>query len=197
MRTALTVISLLAMLVLLGCGGGGSESSEYREDSESGEHGEGSESGEGEEGPKSGEGPEGSESGEGGEGSEPGEHGEGSESGEGGEGSESGEHREGSESGEHGEESGTQYALEDTYDVVRAGARLILSYDSGSNTFTGTVENVTNDILRRVRVEVHLSNGIELGPTTPTDLAPGEVMNISLEASGQPFETWSAHPEVG
>ena len=170
MRTALTVISLLAMLVLLGCGGGGSESSEYREDSESGEHGEGSESGEGDEGPKSREGPEGSES---------------------------GEHREGSESGEHGEESGTQYALEDTYDVVRAGARLILSYDSGSNTFTGTVENVTNDILRRVRVEVHLSNGIELGPTTPADLVPGEVMDISLEASGQPFETWSAHPEVG
>ena len=170
MRPALTVISLLAMFVLLGCGGGGSESSEYREDSKSGEHGEGSESGEGDEGPKSGEGPEGSES---------------------------GEHREGSESGEDGEESGTQYALEDTYDVVRAGARLILSYDSGSNTFTGTVENVTNDILRRVRVEVHLSNGIELGPTTPTDLVPGEVMDISLEASGQPFETWSAHPEVG
>ena len=177
MRTALTVISLLAMLVLLGCGGGGSESGEHSEGSESGEYREGSESGEG---------PEGSESGEGGEGSESGEHGEGSESGEHGEGS-----------GEGGEESGTQYALEDTYDVVRAGARLILSYDSGSNTFTGTVENVTNDILRRVRVEVHLSNGIELGPTTPTDLAPGEVMNISLEASGQPFETWNAHPEVG
>ena len=185
MRTALTVISLLAMLVLLGCGGGGSESSEYREDSKSGEHGEGSESGEGDEGPKSGEGPKSREGPEG------------PKSGEGPEGSESGEHREGSESGEDGEESGTQYALEDTYDVVRAGARLILSYDSGSNTFTGTVENVTNDILRRVRVEVHLSNGIELGPTTPTDLVPGEVMDISLEASGQPFETWSAHPEVG
>ena len=170
MRTAVTVVSLLAMLVLLGCGGGGSESVEYSEDPESGEHGEGSESGE---------------------------RGKGSESSEHGEDSQSGEHREGSESGEGGEESGTQYALGDTYDVVRASARLILSYDSGSNTFTGTVENVTNDILRRVRVEIHLSNGIELGPTTPADLAPGEVMDIALEATSQPFETWSAHPEVG
>ena len=143
MRTALTILSLLAIVVLFGCGGGGSDSGEHSEGSESGEHGEGSESGEG------------------------------------------------------GEESGTQYTLEETYDVVRAGARLIVSYDSDSNTFTGTVENVTADTLERVRVEVHLSNGIELGPTTPVELAPGQVVDIALEASEQPFETWSAHPEVG
>ena len=55
MRIAITVVSLLAMLVLLGCGGGGSESVEYSEDSESGEHGEGSESGEGGKGSESSE----------------------------------------------------------------------------------------------------------------------------------------------
>ena len=126
-----------------------------------------------------------------------------SESGGRSEGSESGEHGAGSESGGHsegpgeGEESATQYGLVDTYDQVRAGARLVISYDLGSNTFAGTVENTTGATLPQVRVEVHLSNGVELGPTTPVDLAPGETADVTLEASVKPFETWSAHPEVG
>ena len=111
---------------------------------------------------------------------------------------ESGERDSGdSESGEDGEESGTEYGLEDAYDEVRAGARLMLSYDSDSNTFTGTVENTTESKLNRVRVEVHLSNGIELGPTTPVDLASGESADVMLRGSSLAFETWSAHPEVG
>ena len=104
-----------------------------------------------------------------------------------------------SERGEsdEGEESGAQFARTEVYDHVRAGARLIIRYDAASNTFIGTVENVTADTLERVRVEVHLSNGVELGPTTPTDLAPGQVLDVTLRASAQPFDTWSAHPEVG
>ena len=128
--------------------------------------------------------------------SESGEHNRESESGEGSREAESEEHSE-SESGEGGEESGTQFALGDTFDEVRAGARLILSYDQATNVFRGTVENTTNAKLSRVRVEVHLSNGIELGPTTPVDLAPGQVHDIDLPASSQPFKSWSAHPEVG
>ena len=128
--------------------------------------------------------------------SESGEHNRESESGEGSREAESEEHSE-SESGEGGEESGTQFTLSETFDEVRAGARLILPYDSAANAFTGTVENTTNAKLSRVRVEVHLSNGIELGPTTPVDLAPGQVHDIDLPASSQPFKSWSAHPEVG
>ena len=139
-------------------------------------------------------------------GSESGEHGGGSESDEGGGSSESGEHGGGSESGEHGggsesdegdEESGTQFALGETFDEVRAGARLVLSYDSDANAFLGTVENTTGATLSRVRVEVHLSNGTELGPTTPVDLAPGQVVDVTLPATSEPFTSWSAHPEVG
>ena len=111
--------------------------------------------------------------------------------------SESGEHSEGGESSEEGEESGTQFTLGETFNEVRAGARLILSYDSNANAFTGTVENTTGAMLSRVRVEVHLSNGIELGPTSPVDLAPGHTHDINLPASGEPFTSWSAHPEVG
>ncbi len=115
-------------------------------------------------------------------------------------GEESGEHSQGYESNEHSEgseESGTQFTLSETFDDVRAGARLILSYDSNTNTFTGTVENTTASPLNQVRVEVHLSNGIELGPTPPIDLAPGQTHDISLPGSGEPFTSWSAHPEVG
>lgn len=98
---------------------------------------------------------------------------------------------------ELGEESGEQLAKDQTYDQERAGSRLVLAYDEQTNAFTGTVENVGAELLSRVRVEVHLSNGVELGPTTPGDLAPGESRPVSLEASEEPFETWSAHAEVG
>jgi len=99
--------------------------------------------------------------------------------------------------GEEGEESGVEYALNETYDQVRKGARLILAYDPQSNSFIGTVENTTEIILKKVRVEVHLSNGKELGPTTPADLDPGEKRDIKLTAKSKNFEGWSAHPEVG
>ena len=72
-----------------------------------------------------------------------------------------------------GEESSTELTLNETYDNVRNGARLILAYDAQSNSFKGTVENTTDETLQQVRVEVHLSNGTELGPTTPVDLQPG------------------------
>ena len=72
--------------------------------------------------------------------------------------------------GEGAEGSGANaLALDETYDAVRSGARLILKYDAPSNSFKGTVENTTDSVLERVRIEVHLSNGAELGPTTPTE----------------------------
>ena len=101
------------------------------------------------------------------------------------------------EGGGEGEESGQEFAKNETYDHVRNGARLKLVYDAKTNAFVGTVENTTNQTLSKVRVEVHLSNGIELGPTTPTDLAPGQKINVELSAAGQDFNKWSAHPEVG
>ena len=88
-------------------------------------------------------------------------------------------------------------APDESLDEVRSGARLSLGYDAPSNSFKGTLENSTGDILYRVRVEVHLSNGTELGPTTPTDMAPGEMLTISLPATEESFTGWTAHAEVG
>ena len=135
----------------------------------------------------------GSGEGAGGEGHGPG--GEGGSEGVGeGEGSEFG--GEGTETG--GEEgSAAKLALDETFDQVRGGARLILSYDAPSNSFRGTVENTTSNVLSRVRIEVHLSNGTELGPTVPVDMAPGQVLAVDLAATPEPFTGWIPHAEVG
>ena len=110
----------------------------------------------------------------------------------------SGEGNEGGSGGDAAERAGANaLALDETYDVTRNGARLILRYDAASNQFIGTVENTTSAVLTRVRVEIHLSNGVELGPTTPTDLAAGEVLDIVLDAGAQPFDSWTPHAEVG
>ena len=109
----------------------------------------------------------------------------------------------GEEAGEHdggdaaGEESAAQLTKGETYDELRAGSRLVLGYDEAANAFSGEVTNVSDAPLSRVRVEVHLSNGVEIGPTAPLDLAPGESASVALEAGTHPFETWSAHAEVG
>ena len=117
-----------------------------------------------------------------------GEHGAAGELGEGG----------GESSGAGGEEAGgANLGLDETFDQVRSGARLILGYDAPSNSFRGTVENTTGSVLTRVRIEVHLSNGTELGPTTPVDMAPGEVLAVDLAATPEPFTGWIPHAEVG
>ncbi|MDE2816599.1 MAG: FxLYD domain-containing protein [Chloroflexota bacterium] len=122
----------------------------------------------------------------------------GAEGGEGsGEGHGSGGEGSGSEGGGGEEATANQLAPDETFNTVRNGARLILSYDAGSNAFKGTVENTTNNVLRQVRVEVHLSNGAELGPTPRVDLAPGEKVAVNLPATTAAFTSWVAHAEVG
>ena len=104
------------------------------------------------------------------------------------------------EKGEHageGEEAGPRISKDGTHDEIRKGVRLILSFDNESSSFIGTVENVTEKTISRVRVEVHLSNGKELGPTEPIDLAPGKKADVKLSAEGQSFNRWKAHAEVG
>ena len=103
----------------------------------------------------------------------------------------------GDNGGEAGEESGTALSLNETYDAVRKGVRLVMSYDAEDNSFNGTVENTTGETLREVRVEVHLSNGRELGPTTPVDLDPAMEREVRLVATGRDFDAWTPHAEVG
>ena len=111
----------------------------------------------------------------------------------GGEGGEGG----GGEGAGSEEGSANQLAPDEIFDEVRGGARLVLGYDAASNAFKGTVENTTSNVLTRVRIEVHLSNGTELGPTTPVDMAPGQALQVDLPSTQAPFTGWIAHAEVG
>ncbi len=107
------------------------------------------------------------------------------------------EHETHEHDGDECEESVTQLSLDQVYDEVRKGTHLVLSYDAEGVAFTGTVENVSDEIMDRVRVDVHLSNGSELGPNTQVELAPGEKRSVKLSAEGEEFESWSTHAEVG
>ena len=98
--------------------------------------------------------------------------------------------------GEEGE-SGTQYDISETAREIRSGVELILSYNRTLRSFIGSVRNTTQQPVGRVRVEVHLSNGVELGPTPNVDLDPGQVRRVELSAGTQSFTGFSTHVEIG
>lgn len=101
------------------------------------------------------------------------------------------------ESEEKSEESGDQIARDRDYYALRNGTRLKITFDENSQSFAGTVENITEETLRNVRVEVHLSNGMEIGPTTPVDLRAGQANEFWLKVESSDFTHWSAHAEIG
>ena len=98
--------------------------------------------------------------------------------------------------GESGE-SGTQYAPGDEARELRGGVELGMRFDQGAETCSGTVRNTTNQTVRDVRVEIHLSNGVELGPTPRVDLSGVETRAVELDARGQTFNWWTVHVELG
>lgn len=95
------------------------------------------------------------------------------------------------------EESGTQYGLSDTAKEVRSGVELAIRFDRARRVFAGTVRNGTGATVRQVRVEVHLSNGVELGPTPNVDLKPGQSAPVELRAGSRAFNQFSTHVEIG
>ena len=111
----------------------------------------------------------------------------------------SNEHSEEAGEGRRGEpeESGTQYGLSDTAKEIRSGVELVIRFDGARRAFAGTVKNGTDATVRQVRVEVHLSNGAELGPTANVDLRPGQSAPVELLAGSQEFNKFSTHVEIG
>jgi hypothetical protein len=81
--------------------------------------------------------------------------------------------------------------------TYRNGARLVLQYNPLTQAFVGSVQNTTKETLSQVRVEIHLSNGLELGPTKRIDLKAGTTIPVELSALGQKFTHWVTHPEAG
>ncbi len=94
-------------------------------------------------------------------------------------------------------ESGRQWSPSETATETRNGVELVISYNSSAERFEGTVTNTNDTTVTDVRVEIHLSNGNELGPTPRIDLAPDESRPVTLDASGQSFTWYSVHVEIG
>ncbi len=110
-----------------------------------------------------------------------------------------GEHggRQGGE--ERGGEEGGRYLPKMTKQnrLFGNGARLALEFDPRTQVFVGSVTNTTARTLAQVRVEVHLDNGTELGPTKRIDVGPGQTVPVELGAFGNEFGAWVSHPEAG
>jgi hypothetical protein len=103
--------------------------------------------------------------------------------------------------GEAGE-SGTMWNINDTADEIVNGVKLILNYNSATQAFEGTLENMNTNVAQHVRVEVHVydaaGNSKEYGPTTPGDMTPGEKRNVTLPIPGAGNITkFQMHAEVG
>ncbi len=79
----------------------------------------------------------------------------------------------------------------DTYEHETEGLLLIMNYHAPSSSFIGVVENTTNQKISKISVEIYLSSAVELGPTKPIDLQPGEMKNIALLAYNQEFKEWN------
>ena len=63
--------------------------------------------------------------------------------------------------------------------------------------FSGTERNTTSQTVRDVRVEIHLSNGVEPGPTPRVGLSAGETRPVELDGRGQTFDGWTVHMKAG
>ncbi len=154
---------------------GGGESSEGSHEG-GGEHGSGGEGG--------------GEHGSGGEGG--GEHGSGGEGG--GEGN--GEHGSG---GEGSNEASPPTLISTPFSGVFQNQHFMFAFDASNSSFRGSVENRTNTLICRSRTEVHLGVGtrvVEMGPTIPENLDPGETLNVVMTIEGHEPETYALHPEA-
>lgn len=94
-------------------------------------------------------------------------------------------------------ESGTRWNPGETATDSRSGVDLTISYNASNQRFDGSVTNTSASAVADVRVEIHLSNGTELGPTPRVGLGPNETKPMTLDASGENFNWYSVHVELG
>ncbi len=92
---------------------------------------------------------------------------------------------------ENVQELGDQLKVNENYEQEIDGLHVIVSYHAPTSSFIGFIENTTNKIISNIRIEIYLSNAVELGPTRPGSLQPGEMKNISLLVHNQGFSEWS------
>ena len=72
-------------------------------------------------------------------------------------------------------------------------------FDMADIAFRGTVHNPTARPICQPRTEIHIGIGgtsvIELGPTIPAALSPGETVKVVMTAPDYMPDTYAVHPE--
>ncbi len=137
--------------------------------------------------------------GEGGEGAgEHGGEGGGGEHGSGGEGSGEGG-GEGSEGGGEGGEDDPTIPIMEVASGTFGSAEYSFLFDMADLAFRGTVHNPTAQSICGSKTEIHMGLGgtsvVELGPTIPADLQPGETFKVVMTAPAYMPDTYAVHPE--
>lgn len=88
-------------------------------------------------------------------------------------------------------ESANQLKIDEVFEQEIDGLFLIVGYHAPSNSFVWLAENKSNRVISRIGVEIYLSNAVELGPTKPFDLQPGESRDFSMPAYNKYFKEWN------
>ena len=88
---------------------------------------------------------------------------------------------------------GPQYAPSDTLDeVYHEVVRLVLSYDSTTDAFTGTMTNTTETTQPNFSIAVYLDTHATPLETSAVNLAPGQAIAVTLPVGAKLFTSWSA-----
>ena len=72
-----------------------------------------------------------------------------------------------------------------------------IRYDPHGEVFTGTVRNTTDQTVEQGHVEVHRSDGTELGPTPHAEFAAGKTKMVELSARSQTITGLRVHVDLG
>lgn len=116
-----------------------------------------------------------------------------------------GEHGGGGEGGGEGDEGGDGNEDAPTIPIgeVASGtfgkAEYSFLYDMQEMAFRGTVHNPTVEFICGSKTEIHMGIGgtqvVELGPTIPDNLSPGETIKVVMTAPAYMPDAYAVHPE--
>lgn len=90
-----------------------------------------------------------------------------------------------------------ELGINDKYNGISKGVKIVLSYDFRKSAFIGSVENMTTKTIENISIRVILSSGLSLESTVIKNFLPGDRKNIILNDNGQMFNWWIAHATKG
>lgn len=85
----------------------------------------------------------------------------------------------------------------DVYDDTISGVHVMVKYMLDDKYFYGSLENVGDEHVVGLKLGMHLSNGMDLGPSHGADLEPGKAGSVVIDADIKEWEKWAVYVEIG